>query len=88
MTVWFAILDLSTGKGLAANAGHEHPAIRRAGEDYELVLYRHSPAVATMAGMRFREHEFELRPGDSLFVYKAAPGIEPIIKRIFYAHAN
>jgi len=69
VTVWFAILDLTTGKGLAANAGHEHPAIRRAGGDYELVIYRHSPAVATMEGIRFREHEFELRPGDSLFVY-------------------
>ena len=69
VTVWFAILDVSTGKGLAANAGHEHPAIRRAGGDYELVVYRHSPAVATMEGMRFREHAFELHPGDSLFVY-------------------
>ena len=69
VTVWFAILDLTTGKGLAANAGHEHPALRRAGGEYELVIYRHSPAVATMEGMRFREHEFELHPGDSLFVY-------------------
>ena len=69
VTVWFAILDLSTGNGLAANAGHEHPAIRRSGGDFELVVYRHSPAVATMEGMRFREHAFELRPGDSLFVY-------------------
>lgn len=69
VTVWFAILDLKTGKGLAANAGHEHPALRRADGQYELVVYRHSPAVATMEGMRFREHEFELHPGDSLFVY-------------------
>ena len=69
VTVWFAILDLETGKGLAANAGHEHPAIRRAGGNYELAVYRHSPAVAAMEGIRFREHEFELHPGDSLFVY-------------------
>ena len=69
VTVWLAIVELSTGKGLAANAGHEHPAIRRAGGEYELSVYRHSPAVATMSGMRFREHEFQLNPGDSLFVY-------------------
>ena len=69
VTVWFAILNIKTGKGLAANAGHEHPVLRHAGGRYELVKYRHSPAVATMKGMRFREHEFELRPGDSLFVY-------------------
>ena len=69
VTVWLAVLDLSTGKGIAANAGHEHPALRRAGGQYELSVYRHSPAVATMEGMRFREHEFEMAPGDSLFVY-------------------
>ncbi len=69
VTVWLAVLEISTGKGKAANAGHEHPALRRKGGKYELVEYRHSPAVAAMEGIRFREHEFELRPGDSLFVY-------------------
>ncbi len=69
VTVWLAIIEISTGKGLAANAGHEHPVLRRKGEKFELVEYRHSPAVATMEGIRFREHEFELHPGDSLFVY-------------------
>ena len=69
VTVWLAIIEISTGRGLAANAGHEHPVIRRAGGQYEVVLYRHSPAVATLNGIRFREHPFELYPGDSLFVY-------------------
>lgn len=69
LTVWLAIIEISTGKGMAANAGHEHPALRRKDGSFELVKYRHSPAVATMEGMRFREHEFELHPGDSLYVY-------------------
>ena len=69
VTVWMAIIELSTGKGLAANAGHEHPAIKRVGGEWELVTYRHSPAVATMEGMVFKEHEFELNPGDRLYVY-------------------
>ena len=69
VTVWAAVIQISTGKGVAANAGHEHPALRRAGGQYELVTYRHSPAVATMEGIPFREHAFELHPGDSLFVY-------------------
>ena len=68
VTVWLAVLEISTGKGIAANAGHEHPVVRRAGGNYELVVYRHSPAVATLEGIRFREHPFELNPGDSLFV--------------------
>ena len=69
VTVWLAILDLHTGKGLAANAGHEHPAIRRAGGKFELSIYRHSIAVAAMEDVRFAQHEFELHPGDCLFVY-------------------
>lgn len=69
VTVWLAIVDLRTGKGVAANAGHEHPVRRDAGDIYRLVEYRHSPAVALMDSIRFREHEFELKPGDRLFVY-------------------
>jgi sigma-B regulation protein RsbU (phosphoserine phosphatase) len=69
VTVWFAIINVKTGKGVAANAGHEHPALRRAGGEFELVVYKHSVAVATMEGVRFREHEFELHHGDTLFCY-------------------
>ncbi len=69
VTVWFAIIQISTGKGFAANAGHEHPAIRRKDGKFELVKYRHSPAVATLPGIKFKEHEFQLNPGDSLYVY-------------------
>ena len=69
VTVWLAILQISTGKGVAANAGHEHPALCHRDGSFELVKYRHSPAVATMEGMRFREHEFALLPGDKVFVY-------------------
>jgi len=69
VTVWLGILQISTGEGIAANAGHEHPALRRADGRYELVTYRHSLAVAAMEGIYFREHEFRLCPGDSLYVY-------------------
>lgn len=69
VTVWMAIVDLTTGKGVAANAGHEHPAIRHAGGKWELSVYPHSLAVAAMEGVCFWEHEFELYPGDTLYVY-------------------
>ena len=67
--MWLAVLEISTGKGIAANAGHEHPALRRTGGRYELVTYRHSLAVATMEDVPFKQHEFILHPGDSVFVY-------------------
>lgn len=69
VTVWIAILEISTGKGVAANAGHENPVIKRAGGDYEFVKYRHSPPVAILEEAEFEEHEFELHPGDRLFIY-------------------
>ena len=69
VTVWLAVLELSTGNGIAANAGHEHPVLRRAGGKYELQVYRHSLAVGVMKDVPFRQHEFHLNPGDSFFVY-------------------
>ena len=69
VTVWLAVLELSTGNGIAANAGHEHPVLRRAGGKYELQVYRHSLAVGVMKDVPFRQHQFHLNPGDSFFVY-------------------
>ncbi|MCR5774348.1 MAG: PP2C family protein-serine/threonine phosphatase [Lachnospiraceae bacterium] len=69
VTVWIAIIEISTGKGVAANAGHENPILRRKDGKYEMVTYRHSPAVATIEGLNFKQHEFEIFPGDTLFVY-------------------
>lgn len=69
VTVWMAVIDINTGKGLAANAGHEHPVIRHKDGSFELVKYRHSLAVAMMPGVPFEEHEIEIKPGDRVFVY-------------------
>jgi len=69
VTVWLAVIDIRTGEGIAANAGHEHPALKKADGDFELVKYRHSPAVATIEGIKFRQHEFKLEPGDRVFIY-------------------
>ncbi len=69
VTVWLAVLEISTGRGMAANAGHEHPALRRADGNYELVIYKHSMPVGVMKDLPYKEHEFQLHPGDSFFVY-------------------
>ena len=69
VTVWLALLEISTGKGLAANAGHEHPVLRRADGSYELQIYKHSMPVGVMKNLPYKQHEFQLQPGDSFFVY-------------------
>ncbi|MBQ9526824.1 MAG: SpoIIE family protein phosphatase [Fretibacterium sp.] len=69
VTVWLGILELSTGKVIATNAGHEYPVLKRAGGTYRLMKLGTHPAVATLKGLHFREDKFTLRPGDSLFLY-------------------
>ena len=69
VTAWLVLIDLDTGECTEVNAGHEHPAVRKSGGTFELVKYRHSPALAALEGMTFKERSFRLDPGDSLFVY-------------------
>ncbi|MCF0121115.1 MAG: SpoIIE family protein phosphatase, partial [Oscillospiraceae bacterium] len=69
VTVWIGIMQISTGKTVCANAGHEYPAIMRANGEFELFKDRHGFVLAGMEGARYREYELELNPGDRLFVY-------------------
>ena len=69
VTVWMAIVDIETGNGISVNAGHEHTALLRAGGQFELQRYRHSPPMAIMEGAKFQEREFKLNPGDRIFAY-------------------
>ena len=69
VTVWLAVVEISTGKGIACNAGHEHPAVRRAGGAFELVKYKHDKPAGFVSNTVYHSREFELYPGDSLLVY-------------------
>ena len=69
VTVWLGILEISTGRLCCANAGHEYPALRRAGGKFELVKDKHGFVLAGMEGSRYREYELKLFSGDRLFVY-------------------
>ncbi|MCR4946574.1 MAG: PP2C family protein-serine/threonine phosphatase [Lachnospiraceae bacterium] len=69
VTVWLAVIDLNTGDAVEANAGHEHPAIRKGNDSYTLIKTKHALPVATMEGTKFNQTEFHLDPGDMLFVY-------------------
>lgn len=69
VTVWLGILELSTGKLRAANAGHEYPVMKKPDGSYALYKDRHSFVIGGMEGMEFREYELQLIPGTSLFFY-------------------
>lgn len=69
VTVWLGIYEISTGRLTAANAGHEYPALKRAGGKFELFKDRHGFVLAGMENTRYREYEIQLNEGDILFVY-------------------
>ena len=69
ITVWLGILELSTGRLTAANAGHEYPVLQRPGEPYRLFKDKHDLVLGGMEGIRYRQYELTLAPGSRLFVY-------------------
>ena len=69
VTVWLGILEISTGKLTAVNAGHEYPALKRADGRFELLKDKHSFVIGGIAGMEYTEYELQLEPGAKLFLY-------------------
>ena len=69
VTLWVGILEISTGKVIAANAGHEDAAVYRKDGSFELFKTRHGLAVGAMPDMHYRDFEISLEPGDKLFLY-------------------
>jgi len=69
VTAWLGILELSTGKLTAANAGHEYPAIKHADGGFSLYKDKHGFVIGGMDGVKYREYELQLEPGARLFLY-------------------
>ncbi len=69
VTVWFGILDLSTGIITAVNAGHEYPVVRSGGGPFRLLRDRHGFIVGATPNVPYKEYEIRLAPGDRLFLY-------------------
>lgn len=69
VTVWLGILEISTGKIVASNAGHDDPAICRKGGEFEIFKSRHSLVVGAMPGIKYRDFEIQLNKGDKIFLY-------------------
>ena len=53
----------------AASAGHEYPALRKAGGSFEILKDKHGFVLGGMPGVRYREYTLQLEPGTKLFVY-------------------
>ncbi len=69
VTVWMGILEISTGRLSAANAGHEYPALCRRGGQFQLYRDKHGFVIGGIPRMVYQEYEIQLEPGDKLFLY-------------------
>ncbi len=69
VTVWLGILEISTGRLTAANAGHEYPVLLQQGGKFELIKDKHGFVIGGIAGMKYKEYELQLKPGAKLFLY-------------------
>ena len=70
VTVWLGILEISTGRLTAANAGHEYPALyQRSDGQFSLFKDRHGFVIGGLEDVRYREYAIDLQPGDKIFVY-------------------
>ena len=69
VTVWIGILTVSTGHFIAANAGHEYPAVADENGHYTLMKDKHSAVVGGMPGIKFKDYEFDLPKNGRLFIY-------------------
>ena len=69
VTVWLGIMEISTGKITAANAGHEYPVVKGADGEFTLIKDKHGVVVGAMEDIRYRQYEMQLEPGGCLFLY-------------------
>ena len=69
VTVWIGVLELSTGKLIAANAGHEYPALKEPDGVFELVKDKHGLVIGGMEDIKYSEYELILKHGSKLFLY-------------------
>ena len=69
VTVWLGILEISTGKLTAANAGHEYPVFMKYGKPYELIKDKHGLVIGAFEDSAYTEYELIMEKGDKLFVF-------------------
>ena len=69
VSVWIGILEISTGKLICANAGHEYPAIMLAGKPFEIYHDAHGVVLGAVDDATYEDYELQLTPGSKVFVY-------------------
>ena len=69
VTVWVGILEVSTGRLTAANAGHEYPVLMNDSRQFALMKDDHGLVIGVFPQQKYKEYTLQLSPGAKLFVY-------------------
>ena len=69
VSAWICVLEISSGRVVYINAGHNPPLIKQGAHGYDFLV---SPPDLVLAGMddtRYHSRRMRLNPGDTLFLY-------------------
>lgn len=69
VTIWLGILELSTGKLVSSNAGHEDPILYRNNGSWMVVKEKHGFIAGAMDVANYQNQTIFLHKGDKIFVY-------------------
>ena len=69
VTIWLGIVEISTGKVIASNAGHDQPILTHPDGSAEFVKAKRGVIVGAMEGVKYTNFEFTMKRGDKLFLY-------------------
>ena len=69
VTVWFGILEISTGKLKFANAGHEDLIIYNKSNGFNLYKTKHGLPIGVMKNYKYNNNEIILTKKDKIFLY-------------------
>ncbi len=69
ITVFYGVLELSSGELTCINAGHNPPLLRRGGGKYEYLKLEPDFLLGTLPNVQYTAHRMRLAPGERLFLY-------------------
>lgn len=69
LTAWMGVVDLNTGHLTYVNAGHNPPLLYRKNRGFEYIKDKPSFILAGLETTKYRKYEFDLNPGDGIYLY-------------------
>lgn len=69
VTIWFGVLEISTGTLFYINAGHNPPLFRKEGGKFEYLVSQPDLVLAGMENTHYHYRRIRVEKGDTLFLY-------------------